>query len=167
MIRTTFTAVPRRLPVLAAKAAIVGGLVVIVMMALAWAAFAIAEIVRGIHHRAIPLTDSGVTRSVAMAGVAMAALAVLGTGIGALVRQTVAAVIAFTAVVFLPLVLLTLPWRWADVIGQYGILATGYQLVSPTPHHDLPPVWAATLILIAWPLAFLIAATIILARRDA
>lgn len=165
-IRTTFTAVPRRLPVLWAKTAIVGALVLAVMLSLAWAAFGVTELILGAHHNAVALTGPGVARSVIMAGLSMAALAVLGVGVGAIVRHTVGAVIAFPAIVFLPLALLTVPGRWGEEAGRYGILAAAYQLVSPAPHHDLLPIWAAVLILLAWPAAFLAAAAVLLHRSD-
>ncbi|MGA8245967.1 MAG: hypothetical protein WB797_03615 [Nocardioides sp.] len=154
-IRTTFTAVPRRLRVLAAKAAVVGALVVVVMTVLAWCAFGLTELLYGIHHSAISLAAPGVVRSVTMAGVSMAASAIFAVGIGAVVRHTVAAVITFPAAVFLPLALLAVPWSWGAAIGRYGLLAAAYQLVSPTPHHDLLPIWAAVPVLLAWPLASL------------
>jgi ABC-2 type transport system permease protein len=69
-IRTTFTAVPWRLQVLEAKAAVVGALVLVVMTVLASSAFGLTEVLRGIHHQAISLAAPGVVRSVTMAGVA-------------------------------------------------------------------------------------------------
>lgn len=165
-IRTTFTAVPRRLRVLGAKATVVGALVLIVMTVLAWCAFGLTEVLRDIHHSAVSLAAPGVVRSVNMAGVSTAAIAVFAVGIGALVRHTVGAVITFPAVVFLPLALLTVPWSWGAAIGRYGLLAAAYQLVSPKPHHDLLPIWGATLILLAWPLASLAAAAVPLTRQD-
>jgi ABC-2 type transport system permease protein len=165
-IRTTFTAVPRRLRVLAAKATVVGALVLIVMTVLAWCAFGLTEVLRDLHHSAVSLAAPGVGRSVTMAGVCMAAIAVFAVGIGALVRHTVGAVITFPAVVFLPLALLTVPWSWGAAVGRYGLLAAAYQLVSPTPHHDLLPLWAAALILLTWPMASLAVAAVLLTRQD-
>lgn len=165
-IRTTFTAVPRRLRVLWAKASVVGVLVLVVMTVLAWSAFGLTDVVRGIHHQAISPGAPGVARSVTMAGVSMAATAVLAVGIGALVRHTVGAVITFPAVVFLPLTLLTLPWPWGAAVGRYGLLAAAYQLVSPTPHQDLLPLWAAVPVLLAWPLVSLASAAVLLTRQD-
>jgi hypothetical protein len=101
-----------------------------------------------------------------MAGVSMAATAVLAVAIGALVRHTVGAVITFPAVVFLPLALLTLPWSWGAAVGRYGLLAAAYQLVSPTPHQDLLPLWAAVPVLLAWPLVSLASAAVLLTRQD-
>jgi ABC-2 type transport system permease protein len=96
----------------------------------------------------------------------MAAIAVFAVGIGALVRHTVGAVITFPVVVFLPLALLTVPWSWGAAVGRYGLLAAAYQLVSPTPHHDLLPLWAAALILLTWPIASLAVAAVLLTRQD-
>jgi ABC-2 type transport system permease protein len=165
-IRTTFTAVPRRLRVLWAKALVVGALVLIVMSVLAWTAFGVTDVIHSIHHQPISLAAPGVARSVTMAGASMAAAAVLAVGIGAQVRHTVGAVITFPAVVFLPLSLLTVPWSWGAAIGRYGLLAAAYQLVSPIPHHDLLPVWAAVLVLLAWPFAALVSAAALLTRQD-
>jgi hypothetical protein len=165
-VRTTFTAVPRRLRVLAAKAGAVGLLVLVVTEVLAWIAFGATEVVLSIHDRAVSPGDPGVVRSVVMAGVAMTAVALLAVGIGAIVRHTVAAVIVFPAVVFLPLVLLTLPWSWSDRVGRFGLLSAAYQLVSPERHANLLPVWAAFGVLLAWPAAALVVGGVLIERRD-
>ena len=165
-IRTTFTAVPRRSLVLAAKAGAVGLLVLIVSEVLAWIAFAATEVVLAIHDKAVSLGEPGVVRSVIMAGVAMTAVALLAVGIGAIVRHTVAAVIVFPAIVFLPLVLLSLPWSWSHQIGRFGLLASAYRLVSPGQHADLLPVWAAVVVLLAWPAIALLGGGFLMRRRD-
>jgi ABC-2 type transport system permease protein len=165
-IRTTFTAVPRRLHVLAAEAGVVGALVLVVTEVLAWLAFGATEIALALHNRAVSLGDPGVIRSVTMAGVSMAATAVLGVGVGAIARHTVGAVVAFPAVVFLPLALLTLPWSWGARVGRFGLLAAAYRLVSPAPHHTLLPVTAAVVVLLAWPAAALSAGALLIKRRD-
>ena len=165
-IRTTFSAVPRRLHVLAAKAGVVGALVLVATEVLAWVAFGATEISLAVHHRAVSLGDPGVVRSVTMAGVSMTAVALLSVGIGAIARHTVGAVVAFPAVTFLPLILLSLPGSWASQVGRFGLLAAAYQLVSPTAHHTLLPVWAAAAVLLTWPIATLIAGAVLIMHRD-
>jgi ABC-2 type transport system permease protein len=165
-IRTTFTAVPRRVQVLGAKAVAVGALVLVVSELLAWIAIGATEIVLAIHHRVVSLGDPGVIRAVLMAGVAMTAVALLAVGVGAVVRHTVAAVTAFPAIVFLPLILLSLPWSWGDSIGRFGLLAAAYQLVSPGRHAGLLPVWTAAPVLLSWPALALVGGAILFQRRD-
>lgn len=166
-IRTTFTAVPHRWRVLAAKAVAVGALVLAVTEAVAWLAFGATEVILATHQRAVSLLDPGVVRAIMMAGVAMTAVALLAVGIAAITRSTVGAVVAFPAVVFLPVVLLSLPWGWGDSVGRFGLLAAAYRLVSRGRDAGLLPLWVAAPVLLAWPLVALAAGGFLIQRRDA
>jgi ABC-2 type transport system permease protein len=98
MIRTTLTACPRRLVVLAAKATVVAGVVFTATLPSALAAFAIGR----------SLLDGDVYATgdpfPAVLGVVLAitAISVLGVGIGTVVRQSAGAMAAVVAVVLVP-----------------------------------------------------------------
>ena len=98
MIRTTLTACPRRLVVLAAKATVVGGVVFMATLPSAAAAFGIgALLLDGDRY----VTGEPFPALLGVA-VAIAALGVLGVGIGTIVRHTAGAVGAAVAVVLVP-----------------------------------------------------------------
>lgn len=166
-IRTTFTALPQRLTVLAAKAAALGGLVLVVSELLAFCSFAITDLVLTASHRAVGIGHPGVLRAVACAGLTMVGIALLGLGLGVIIRHTAGAIIAVPAVLYLPLVLLAVPTSWGPHLGRFGMLAAAYQLVSPAPHATLLPLAFALLVLLAWPAVILAAAAFAVTRRDA
>jgi ABC-2 type transport system permease protein len=166
-IRTTFTAVPQRHAVLVAKAAVLGGLVLVVGELLAFMSFAVTDVVLAAHHRAVGLGEAGVLRSVLAAGVIMASVALLGLGLGVVVRQTAGAIIALPGVLYVPLMVLILPSPWNHEVGRFGMLAAAYQLVSPEPHDTMLPLPAALVVLLAWPAVALVVAGVLVSRRDA
>jgi hypothetical protein len=105
MIRTTFTAAPRRGGVLAAKGLVVGAVSLVLGEGFAFAAFLLAQRMLAPHGLAISMADPGVLRAVTAAGGYLMALALLGLGLGAVVRHTAGAVTLLFGLVFLAPVL--------------------------------------------------------------
>ena len=90
-IRTTFTAVPRRWAVLAAKAAVTGAAALIAGELLTFACFFFTQAILSRHHRGLALSHPGALRAVLAAGFVLAACAVVGVGVGAVIRHTAGA----------------------------------------------------------------------------
>jgi len=132
-IRTTFSAVPRRLAVLAAKATVVGAVALVSGELLSFAAFFLSEAILSSHRRGISLADPGALRAVLSAGIGLAAIAVVGVALGAIIRHTAGAVAALPPLIYLPLVALSLPVPWNERIGKFTMLMASYQLVSLHP----------------------------------
>lgn len=108
-IRATFAAVPRRGRVLAAKAAVLAAVTLAAGEVLAFAAFAAYQIAarHGVPHSS--LGQPGVVRAVLLAGTYPCLIGLIGLGLAAVIRHTVAAVSTVVGVVFvLPLLLLPL-----------------------------------------------------------
>jgi ABC-2 type transport system permease protein len=165
-IRTTFTAVPRRRTVLAAKACVVGGVTFVVGEALSFVAFFLSESVLSPHHPTIGLDDPGPLRAVAAAGLCVCTIALLGVALGAIIRHTAGALVALPTLLYLPLVLLSLPAPWDSRLGKYTTLMASYQLVSLHPKTDLLSPLLSVLVLLAWPVGALIVAAAVI-NRDA
>jgi ABC-2 type transport system permease protein len=166
-IRTTFAAVPQRLAVLAAKAGVAGLVTLLFGELLAFASFFLSEAILSGHHRGISLSQPGVPGAVLAAGFSLFVIAMVGLGLGAIIRQTAAAVAALPALIYLPLILLSLPSPWNDRIGRFTLLLAAYQLVSLHPQPGLLSPALSMLVLIAWPAAVLLAAALLITRRDA
>jgi ABC-2 type transport system permease protein len=111
MIRATLAVVPSRLPVLWAKLAVLGGLVLPVSLLAAVAEFFTATALESSRGgSAISLTDPGVLREVAGASLYLTVIAVIGLALGALLRRTAAGLSVFAAVfLVVPLVAAYLP----------------------------------------------------------
>jgi ABC-2 type transport system permease protein len=100
MIRTTLTATPRRGLVYAAKTLTLAAFALLVSQACAFSAFLLGQLVLR-QHLNVPVTDAHVLRAVTCAGLYMAVVALVGFGLGALLRHTAAAMSAMFALVFL------------------------------------------------------------------
>lgn len=164
-IRTTFTAVPRRRAVVAAKAAVVGATTLLVGEALSLAAFVVSEAILSRHHRGVSLAQPGAVRAIVAAGACLCVIALLGVALGAIIRHTAGGVVAVPVLLYLPLGLLSLPAPWDSRIGRFTTLMASYQLVSLHPRADLLAPVASLLVLLAWPAAGLLAAAWLI-RRD-
>jgi ABC-2 type transport system permease protein len=166
LIRTTFTAVPRRLEVLAAKAAVVGTVALVSGELLSFAAFFLSQAILSHHPAGVSLADPGVLRAVVSAGIGLFSIALLGAALGAVIRHTAGAVAALPALIYLPLVVLSLPAPWNERIGRFTMLMASYQLVSSHPRNGLFPPAVSMLVVLAWPAIGLLVAALLI-NRDA
>ena len=169
MIRATFAAAPRRPLVLAAKAAIVAAVTLVAGEILAFVAFGIGEAVLKNPAPHASLGQPGVLRAVLMAGAYPALIALIGLGLGALIRHTAGAISAVVGVLFvLPLILVPLGTSLQNSVGQFlpmVIAENSLTAVKPVAHSLSPGVGLA--LLCGYAAAALVAGGWALARRDA
>jgi hypothetical protein len=166
MIRATFAAVPRRPLVLAAKAAVLGTAALATGEVSAFAAFFAGQAALQAPAPHATLTQSGVLRAVLLAGAYPALIALIGLGLGALLRHTAGAICALVGVLFvLPLLFVTRSLQ--NTAGNFlpHPMANSMTAVKPLPH-TLPPGLTFGL-LCAYAVATLAAGAWALARRDA
>jgi ABC-2 type transport system permease protein len=167
LLRTTFTAMPRRRAVLAAKAAVTGAAALIVGELLALACFALTQAILSGHHRGLSLSHPGVPGAVLAAGLALAACSLVGVGAGAIFRHAAGAIAAALTVVYLLGVLcLVLPAPWNTRLGRFTLPFAAYQAVTLHPLAALFSPALSVLVLLAWPAAVLLAAAAVITRRD-
>jgi ABC-2 type transport system permease protein len=168
LIRTTFTAVPRRRAVLAAKAAITGTAALCAGELLAFASFFLTQAILSGRHHGLSLARPGVPGAVLAAGLVLAACALVGLGLGAIVRHTAGAIAATVAVIcLLALLCLFLPPPWNARIGRFTLPVAAYQVVALHPQAGLLSPALSLLVLLAWPAGILLAAAVVITRRDA
>ena len=91
MIRTTFAALPNRRRVVAAKAVVAAGLALPTSVAANLAAFLLGQRILASTGAEANLGDPGVARAIAFGALAVSATAVLGVGLGGILRRTAAA----------------------------------------------------------------------------
>jgi ABC-2 type transport system permease protein len=166
-IRTTFTAVPRRPAVLAAKAAVVGSLVLVFGELLAVASIALTQAILSRHGLGISLSHPGVPGAVLAAGFALAVVAVTGVALGAAIGHTAGAIAALPAVIYLPLILAALPSPWNGRLDRFTLPVAAYQVLAPHPAASLLVPALPIAVLIAWPVIALAGAAILITRRAA
>lgn len=168
LIRTTFAAVPQRRAVLAAKSVVLGAVALACGEALAFIAFFSSQAFLHGVGRGQSITGPGALRAVLCAGFAMAAIALIGTALGAMLRSPAGAISAMFGLVFiLPGAVSGFPSPWNERIGKFLPSVDIGQLVSQ--HADpamLSRPWSFV-VLVAYPVVFMGLAAYLLKRRDA
>lgn len=168
MIRATLTAVPTRLPVLWAKAALFAAVTFVTMTVSALVGFLAGGSVLAGKHLDLSLSDPAMLRAVIGAGLYLAVIGLLGVALGFLLRSTAGAISSLVGILMLLPLLGTLAGDWfKDHIAPYLPNNAGAAIM--TTHHaanTLHP-WTGFLVMCLWAAAALTAAAYGLARRDA
>jgi hypothetical protein len=167
MIRATMTAVPRRLPVLWAKAVVFGLTTLALAVPSVLIAFVVGESILSRQHINIAFSAPGVPRVLFGAALYLTVIGLFGLGLGAIVRNTAGGIATFAGILFvLPPLLNVLPTSWNDAASPYLPLSAGQAVLAlPRGHHQLAP-WTGFGLLCAYTLASLLVATVLLAKRD-
>jgi ABC-2 type transport system permease protein len=165
LIRTTLVAVPRRRAVLAAKAAVVAATALLAGEVLAFVSFLLTQAILSGGHGGLSLSRHA--GAVLAAGILMPACVLAGLGLGAVIRHTAGAVAATVGVIYLvPALCLFLPSSWKGDLGRFTLGFAAYQLTASHPQVGLLSPALSLLVVLAWPAASLLAAALVLARRD-
>jgi len=167
MIRATMTAVPKRLPVLWAKAIVYGLVVLALATPATLIAFAVGQSILARRHIDVAFTHPGVARAVFGAALYLTTIGLFGLGIGAIVRNTAGGIAAFAGILFvLPPLMNVLPTSWNNAASPYLPLIAGQAVMAVTRGaHQLGP-WTGLGLLCAYAAAALAVASILLVRRD-
>ena len=167
LIRTTFTCVPRRRVVLAAKAAVTGTAALVAGEVLAFITFFLTQAMLADSHRGVSLSHPGAVRAVLAAGLLLAVAALTGLGLGAIIRHPAGAIAATVGVIYLITALcLVLPAPWNTRIGRFTLPMAAFQVITGQPRADLLAPWLSLLVVLAWPAAILLAAAVLITRLD-
>lgn len=168
MIRATFSAVPKRLPVLWAKGVVYAAVTFALMLPAVLIAFFASQAILGRHHiLQISFSHPGVARAVIGGAVYLVLIGLFALALGAIVRNTAGGIATFAAILFvIPPLLNVLPASWNDAINPYLPSSAGQSIFALTHGaHELGP--AAGLGLFCGYTALLTAvAAVLLVRRD-
>lgn len=172
MIRSTFAAVPKRLPVLWGKAEVFGAVTVVLALPATLIAFFSAQAILRGHTLngqdiSMSLSDRGVARAVVGAALYLALIGLFGLGLGAILRSTAGGISAFVAIVFvLPPLTNALPASWGNAISPYlPSNAGGAIMQTGDPANTLGP-WTGLAVLAGYSALTIAIAAIQLRRRD-
>jgi ABC-2 type transport system permease protein len=166
MIRSSMTAVPKRLPVLWAKAAVYALVTFLLMIPATVIAFFAGQALLSRHHIDIAFTHPGVARAVAGAALYLTVVGLFGLGLGAIVRNTAGGIAAFAGIMFvLPPLMNVLPASWNNAASPYLPLSAGESIMSITPGDQLSP-WIGLGLFAGYAAAALGIAALLLVHRD-
>ena len=178
MIRTTLTAMPHRPAVLAAKAAVLTGLVPAAgVIAAAGSVLAGRLILPGHGFTAargfppLSLAEGPVLRAAAGSVLYLTLITLLALGAAAIIRDSAAATGAVLALLYLPPIIaaaLASNPHWQHEIDRYAPMNAGLTIQHTTGLHGLPiSPWAGLGVLAAWAAAVLLTSGLVLRLRDA
>ena len=141
MIRSSLTVVPSRLPMLWGKLAVFAGTVFLTMLAASFTSFLVGQALLG-DQLSASLSDPGALRSVLGAALYLTVAGLTAIALGALLRNTAAAITTFVAVFFvIPPLTNLLPTSLTDHFVQYLPSNAGAVMVDGTfgVAHPLTP----------------------------
>ena len=169
-IRTTMSFVPKRLPVLWSKAAVLVAVTLPVMVVATLSTFLLGQWLIGAGDLGAPtaaLDDPGVLRAVLGTAGYLTGIAVLGLSLGTVLRSTPAALSALFALVFLIPGLggFLLPASVRDSVLLYLPSNAGTAFTSVTAVPEMLSPAAGAVVFAAWVLLPLLAAAVVLKRR--
>lgn len=168
MILATFAAVPQRRTLLAAKMLVLAGSVLALTEVLCFCSFWLGQALLARKGFGVSLADPGVLRAVFGAGLYLAAVSLLGFGLGALIRHTAGALATFFGVLFaLTAISDLLPTSWRNQVINYLPANAGSQMFTVVRGHGALPPWAGLGVFCLYAAAALTGAFLLIGRRDA
>jgi ABC-type transport system involved in multi-copper enzyme maturation permease subunit len=168
MIRSSLTAVPRRLPVLWGKLAVFAGMIFGVSVIASFISFFIGQAVLSGHHLDVAITAPGALRSVIGAALYVTVVGMIAVGLGTLLRNTAAGISAFVAVFFIiPPLAQALPSSISSHLGPYLPTNAGAALYGGANVNNPLPPWAGFGLLCGYAAVVIGAAAWRLRRTDA
>ncbi|MFF1817750.1 hypothetical protein ACFVWG_10680 [Kribbella sp. NPDC058245] len=168
MIRSTLAAVPRRLPVLWAKAVVFGVVALILSMVGVLATFFVDSQITAGTPAALSFSDTGVIRSLLGAALYLGLVGVIGAALGALLRSVAGGIsILVAGLMLIPGLISLLPKAWSQAVQPYLPNFAGQSMfdLHHLPHTLTPAV--GLLVFLAWTALLLGGAAWRLARKDA
>jgi ABC-2 type transport system permease protein len=167
-IRTSLTAVPRRLRLLGAKALV---LVVVSLVAgtiACFISFFLGQLLLAKVGIEAHLGDPQVLRAVFGGGLYLAGSAMFGLALGALLRHTAAGItLVVGALLVVPPFTHLLPSHWGHAVARFFTSNAGGQIFTVRQDSDLLSPWNGYLVFTAWWLVILAVAAWLMQRRDA
>jgi len=168
MIRATLSAVPRRLPVLWAKAGVFAVVAVVASEITLIVTFLAGQALLAHTHAGTSFADPGVARTVLGTGLYTAVVGLFGIGLGFLIRNTAGAISAmFGVMLMLPVLANVLPIGLLGHIARYLPSNAGQAIMAVRPLPDTLAPWAGLALFAGYTAAVVAAAAMCLTRRDA
>lgn len=169
MISVTLLAVPRRVPVLAAKGVVVTGLVAVAGAIGVLGSVVVGRVLLPPGYPVLSLSDGGVLRAAAGSVVYLVLVALLSLGVAAIVRDAAVATGAVLALLYLfPIVTALVSDRdWYELLMRLGPMTAGLSVQSTVDVGWPLAPWAGIGVLGAWAAAALLAGGLSLRSRDA
>jgi ABC-2 type transport system permease protein len=167
MIRSTFSAVPKRLPVLWGKTLVFGAVAFVVSLPAVFIVFFVGQAILSGQHINIGISHPGVIRALFGAALFLTVMGVFGLGLGAIVRNTAAGIALLAGIVFvLPPIIGLLPSSVSNSIDPYLPSNAGGAIWTINPDPNTLAPWAGLALFAAYAAVAIAIAAVLLNRRD-
>ena len=168
MIRASMCAVPKRLPVLWAKAGVYAAVTFALMLPAVLVAFFATQAILSRHDiLQISFTDPGVARAVVGGALYLTVVGVFTLGLGAIVRNTAGGIATFAGIMFvLPPLTLLLPSNWNNAISPYLPDSAGRAIFQLHTGSDSLSPWVGLALFCGYAALAVGIAAVLLVRRD-
>ncbi|MFE0704809.1 ABC transporter permease [Streptomyces sp. NPDC058872] len=172
LIRTTTVAVPARGEVVLAKAAVTAVLWTAVGTVVSTGSFLVSRTILDERHAGVPLTHPGVLRALVASALLAPVCALIGLGLGVLLRHSAATVATsvFTLLMLPPM--FSESARWSAEVNHAMVLSAWKRLIQnwetgPGSLGHSATVPGSWIVYALWPLAAVALSVLIVRRRDA
>jgi ABC-type transport system involved in multi-copper enzyme maturation permease subunit len=167
-IRSTFMAVPKRLPVLWAKAGTFAAVTFVLMLISGLVAFLASQSILTQHHVQTSLGHAPALRALIGSALYLAVLSVLALSLGAIVRNTAGGIALFAGLLFVvPGLVAILPTSTQNAINPYLPSNAGTTILSGTHEAHTLSAWGGFGLFCGYTAIALLVAAILMRRRDA
>jgi ABC-2 type transport system permease protein len=170
LIRTTFAAVPARRSLMAAKVAVIAAVMLVYGALVGLATFGVSQAILSGRHIGLSISYPGVYRALLASALLAPVCALVGMGIGAVIRHTATTIVTtIIALLMLPLLVQSNTKRWVIDLHNAMPLIAWDRLTSPgapTPQQHQPTIAGSWIVYAAWFLVGAVLAVIVVDRRD-
>ncbi|WP_042393171.1 ABC transporter permease [Streptacidiphilus carbonis] len=174
LIRVSIAAVPARRSLLAAKIAVVSAVMTAYGFVVAFASFWITQAILSGRHAGVSISQPGAVHVIVVSALLAPVSALVGMGLGALIRHSATTMVTVIVLLLLLPNLLTDNHRWeADL--SHSLLLRAWQRLKETGPQSLPPglpgyhlatVAGSWTVYAVWPLVAVAIALTVVHRRD-
>jgi hypothetical protein len=151
-----------------AKLLVFGSATFLLMLPCAFVAFFVTQSILSQHHLQTTLTHSHVLRAVVGSALFLTVTGLLGTALGALLRNTAGGIATFAGLMFvLPGISAILPSIWTSAIDPYLPLNAGTTIMNLQQGSGSLGPWTGLAVYAGYVAVLTAAAAVLLVRRDA
>ncbi|SBT44742.1 hypothetical protein [Micromonospora auratinigra] len=168
-IRTTFAAVPARRAVTAAEVVLLAGVMSVVGALAAALSFWLSQAILAGRQAGASIGEPQALRAVAASALLVPVCALIGFGIGALVRHTAPAIVATATLLLLAPLAFDITNRWTAAVHNALPVPAWERLVGNPyvlPNLHVATVPGSWLVLAGWPLVATLLAAVVVHRRE-
>ncbi|MFF4014505.1 ABC transporter permease [Streptomyces sp. NPDC001843] len=171
LIRTTTVAVPARGSIVLAKAAVTAALWTAVGTAVSLGSFLVSQAILYGRHAGVPITHAGVFRAMAASALLAPVCALVGLGLGVLLRHTAGTMVTSVFTLLMLPTMFSERDRWSADINHALVSAAWKRLVQNWEPDPGSLAYTATvsgswIVYALWPLIAVALAVLVVRRRD-